>query len=63
MKLSKKIKKKIVDLIYNADWKVHPQYRSGIDEFYMVDEDEVIDKIVTFVLSELYHNMGLGGAD
>lgn len=43
------IKEIIADLIYSADWEIRPQSVNGIDTFYMINQDDVVQEIIEVV--------------
>ncbi len=43
----------IVDLIYTADWEIGPRPVNGIDEHYMINEDDVVQEIINAVTESL----------
>lgn len=45
----KELKKKIADLIYEAYWIIDCQGRNNVSDFYMENEDEVIEEIIKLV--------------
>lgn len=49
--VEEELKKKIADLIYEARWIIDRFDRCEIGDFYMDNEDEVVEKIIKIVLS------------
>lgn len=43
------LKEIIADLIYTADWEIRPKPVNGIDTFYMINEDDVVQEIIIAV--------------